>query len=222
MQGQLERALPFVAAWGVWVVVVLLALVGLGIWRLGRARNFLVPATWAGRFCSLGLLGLAALLAVALCGLLGPMRPMLAQVRSLEGWVGHPAPDLAFRRVADDTPLRLSDFRGKVVVLNLWATWCPPCRRELPGIDRLQRTYRARGLVVVTLSNEERERLLRFSAGHPLTTLNVYASRLDWLDVPGRPLSLILSRDGVVRECMIGGRGYSEFETRIGKYLRPA
>src|SRR5207247_9847004 len=129
--------------------------------------------------------------------------------------------DLACRRVADDTPLRLSDFRGKVVVLNLWATWCPPCRRELPGIDRLQRMYRARGLVVVTLSNEERERLLRFSAGHPLTTLNVYASRLDWLDVPGRLLILIFSRDGVVGDCIIGGRVYAEFDWRVGNDLGP-
>jgi len=119
----------------------------------------------------------------------------------------------------DGNEWTLRALRGKVVLVNLWATWCPPCRKELPEIDRLQKAYADRGLVVVTLSDEERARLLKFSAEHPLTTLNVYASELGWLNVGGRPLSMVIDRGGVVRECIIGGRSYAEFEAKVAKYL---
>lgn len=217
--GPIERALPIIAAWGTWILAGLLAAALLAVWRFGHGRRFLIPARWPARLGSGALLALAVVFAGALVGLLGPLRPMLDQVRSIRGTLGRPAADLAFRQVADDTPRRLSELRGKVVLVNLWATWCPPCRKELPAIDRLHRSYSERGLVVVTLSNEERGRLLKFAADHPLTTLNVYASRLEWLDVEGRPVSVVIDRRGVVRECMIGGRSYAELEQKIRKYL---
>ena len=49
-------------------------------------------------------------------------------------------------------PLALSDLRGKTVFLNFWATWCEPCLEEMPAMERLAQTYRARGLVVLALS----------------------------------------------------------------------
>ncbi|HEY6866762.1 MAG TPA: hypothetical protein VI792_05860, partial [Candidatus Eisenbacteria bacterium] len=62
---------------------------------------------------------------------------------------------------------------------------------------------------------EERDHLRTFAARHPLGTLNVYAPRIDWLDVPGRPISLVIDRDGVVRDCFIGARSYAEFERAV-------
>ena len=216
---QIERALPFIANYGVWSLAGLIALAALGIWRLGRGRPHRIPARWPGRVGA-GLLLLATgLFGGGIYGLLGPMRPLLDQVRYITGVVGQPARELEFLQVADDAPRSLSEFAGKVVLVNLWATWCPPCRKELPDIDRLQRAYADHGLVVVTLSNEERGKLLAFAAQHPLHTLNVYASQLGWVDVPGRPLSLLIDRRGVVRECLIGQRGYSEFEGMVKKYL---
>jgi peroxiredoxin len=62
-------------------------------------------------------------------------------------------PAAAFSVAAPDgTSLALGDFKGKVVLLNFWATWCEPCLEEMPALERLARTYRARGLVVVALS----------------------------------------------------------------------
>jgi peroxiredoxin len=55
-------------------------------------------------------------------------------------------------RTPDDRQLRLSDFKGKVVFLNFWATWCEPCREEMPSMERLHRAYRDRGLVVLAIS----------------------------------------------------------------------
>jgi thiol-disulfide isomerase/thioredoxin len=219
MQGVLEQALPFVAAWGVWVLVAVLAASVLAIGWLGRGSRLLIPARWPGRIAALGFLGLATLSGVGLFGITGPLRPMMDQVRSIQRSVGRPAGEVAFRGVTDDSPGTLGGLRGKVVLVNLWATWCPPCRKELPDIDRLQRTYADRGLVVVTLSNEERERLRKFAAEHPLGTLNVYATELGWLDVDGRPLSVLIDRDGIVREYMIGDRTFAEFEATVTRYL---
>jgi len=219
MELQPERALPIVAAWGGWILAALLAAALLVVWRLGRGRLFLIPARWPGRIASAGSIGVAALSAVGVFCLMGPMRPMMDQVRSIEGTVGRPAGDVDFRLVSDQTPRRLSELRGKVVLLNLWATWCLPCHRELPGINQLQRDCADRGLVVVTLSNEERDPLLRFAVRHPFTTLNVYASRLGWLDVPGRPLTMVIDRNGVVRECIIGARSYAELREMVERYL---
>ena len=52
----------------------------------------------------------------------------------------------------DGGSVKLSDFRGKVVFLNFWATWCPPCKEEMPAMERLYRKYKAQGLVVLAIS----------------------------------------------------------------------
>ncbi len=52
-------------------------------------------------------------------------------------------------------PVKLSDFKGKVVILNFWATWCPPCRKEIPALIRLQTKYKDKGLVVVAISLDQ-------------------------------------------------------------------
>jgi peroxiredoxin len=54
----------------------------------------------------------------------------------------------------DNRPLSLSDFKGKVVFLNFWATWCKPCEAEMPGMERLYRKYRGQGLVVLAVSED--------------------------------------------------------------------
>lgn len=61
------------------------------------------------------------------------------------------APELALRTLAGE-PVRLSDLRGKVVLLNFWATWCIPCRTEMPAIEALYQRYRAQGLEVLAVN----------------------------------------------------------------------
>ena len=63
------------------------------------------------------------------------------------------APDFQIR-TPDDRTLRLGDLRGKVVFLNFWATWCEPCREEMPSMERLHQTYKDRGLVVLAVSTD--------------------------------------------------------------------
>src|SRR5689334_866360 len=74
--------------------------------------------------------------------------------------VGDKAPD--FKIQADNgRKYTQADFGGKLLVLNFWATWCPPCREELPSLDALQRTLGPKGLVVLAVSVDKDEKLYR-------------------------------------------------------------
>ena len=75
-----------------------------------------------------------------------------------------PAPPVELSRLNGET-FRLADYRGKVVVLNFWATWCPPCRVELPQLAEIHRTYQERGVEVIGISMDEAglEHVLEFS-----------------------------------------------------------
>ncbi len=70
------------------------------------------------------------------------------------------APNWSLKNL-DGKTVRLSDFRGKVVVLDFWTTWCPPCRQEIPGLIELQKKYGTNGLVVIGVSLDEEPRMVK-------------------------------------------------------------
>ena len=221
----IDRMIPLLATWGVWIAGGLLTAALLGLWRLGRGGRRLVPAvgsrpkSWPRRL-GMGVLVLTALtLGGVLFLLLGPMAPSLAEARRLGAGVGQPAPDFVFHEVGSGAPRKLSELRGKVVLVNVWATWCPPCRKELHDLDRLQETYADRDLVVLTVSTEERDLLQKFAAEHPLRTLNAYSPWLGWYDAPGRPITFVIDRQGTLRDYMTGGHPYEEFAAAVRPYL---
>jgi len=72
----------------------------------------------------------------------------------LEATEGQTAPDFAFSLVSNQETRRLSDYKGNLVLVNVWATWCMPCVAELPDLDKLQVKYKDKGLVVINLSDE--------------------------------------------------------------------
>jgi cytochrome c biogenesis protein CcmG/thiol:disulfide interchange protein DsbE len=82
----------------------------------------------------------------------GPRRPdVVAGPSSLAG-----APAVSFDVVrADGSPDSLARYRGKVVLINLWASWCPPCREEMPALEKLYRTHEAQGFVVLGIDQGE-------------------------------------------------------------------
>ena len=104
---------------------------------MSRARKVLVSAVFA-------VLVLALFAALAY----GLANRSSATGRSGETRVGKPAPEFAMR-LLDGGELRLSDYEGVPLVINFWASWCPPCRQESPGFERLWRRYRDSGIQFV-------------------------------------------------------------------------
>lgn len=103
----------------------------------------------------------------------------------------------------DGSVVRLSDLRGKVVVLDFWATWCEPCRKALPVVSRLHREWSSKGVVVLGIDDEPASVVRAFAARHGLgyPTLIDRGRRIHNLfGVEGIPAAIVIGRDGALVE----------------------
>lgn len=216
-----QKILNAVALWGPWALGVLMAISTVGIWRYCRQNRSLPRKTLLWRVAVKGWWSGALILSVVGLFLLKVQcAPLIDTLVTLQAAKGERVPDISFRRVGDDTLQHLHEFEGKVVVLNLWATWCPPCRKEMPTLDRLQASYKDDGLVVITLSDEPRERLQEYFERHPVELLNGYTSSFEWLKIEAfRPITLIIDRNGILRQHVFGELSYEDFELNIRPHL---
>jgi len=116
---------------------------------------------------------------------------------------------------------RLADLRGSVVVVNYWATWCPPCRKEMPDLSRLADAYRDKGVVVLTISSEEPDILRKYLTKYPQSTMTARftsdspATAIQRMAYAGRPTTIVLDREGRARRMLIGGRTYDDFDAAV-------
>ena len=113
-----------------------------------------------------------------------------------------PAPPLVFPTAAG-TPLALADLKGKVVLVDVWASWCPPCKAAFPHYDALYTEYRARGFEVYAINVDERRADAdRFLAGRTFTIPVVFDPKgvaPEQLRLRGMPTSYLVDRRGVIR-----------------------
>jgi thiol-disulfide isomerase/thioredoxin len=129
------------------------------------------------------------------------LAPSPAQAFNFVPSEAKPAPELSFLD-GEGNEVSLEDFRGKVVILNLWATWCAPCRKEMPSLDRLQAALGEDGLQVLPLSLDRGEvgQVETFYDEVGLTTLPIYrdpkAAAGRALGAYGLPTTIVLDREG--------------------------
>jgi thiol-disulfide isomerase/thioredoxin len=121
--------------------------------------------------------------------------------------------------------VRLADYRGKVIVLDFWATWCGPCRLEIPGFVELQEKYRSRGLEVVGISVDDPiEALPPFAREFNMNyKVLVGRDRHDVFDafgpIMGFPTTLLIGRNGKICRREIGLTTKEDFEREIKSLL---
>jgi cytochrome c-type biogenesis protein len=135
-----------------------------------------------------------------------------------------PAPDVQFTKL-DGGAFHLKDLRGRVVLLNFWATWCIPCRSEIPSLSAMQKDFEARGLSVVGVSYDDTADLIqRFQKDIPQSYQIVLGGREVGADLPASPLptTYIIDRQGRIRDTMIGERSRDVFESAIRPLLDEA
>ena len=120
-----------------------------------------------------------------------------------------PATDAPFT-LADGAQLTLTDFRGRGVVLNLWATWCAPCVREMPSLDRLQAAVAEHGIDVVAVSSDRggAHAVDVFMQTHKLTNLKIYLDPAGKftrsIEGRGLPRTYIIDSQGKVAASLVG------------------
>lgn len=128
---------------------------------------------------------------------------------------GQPAPAFTGAPLGAGTPLKLEDFRGRVVYLDFWASWCGPCRRSLPWMEQLRGEFGSAGFEVVAVNVDETPAdalrfLRRFQVSYPIVG-DARGAIAALYDVRDMPSSYLIDRDGVVREVH---RGFSRSDAR--------
>ncbi|MCL4540560.1 MAG: TlpA family protein disulfide reductase [Bacteroidetes bacterium] len=120
----------------------------------------------------------------------------------------------------------LSDLRGKTVLINFWATWCGPCKAELPDIEAISKEYASKGLVVIGVSEDEGNNLVstvsKFATQQGLT-YQIVIDDNSIADAYGNinaiPTSFLVGKDGKIVKQWVGEKDRAFFESVVKKYL---
>jgi len=137
-------------------------------------------------------------------------------------YLGSVAPEFSEKDIYGRQIITLSSYRGKVVMLNFWATWCPPCREEIPALEALQKAYKDKLIIIgasVFSSNSATELFYwEYKINYPI----IYGS----YDLMGRygkvaavPTTFIISKDGKIAARAIGSRTEAEYERMLEPLL---
>jgi peroxiredoxin len=126
---------------------------------------------------------------------------------------GVPAPDFTLPGL-DGQMVRLADYRGKVVLLNIWATWCPPCVDEMPSMEKLYQTLKTEGFEILAVSMDESgaQTVRPFMEKHQLNfpaLTDTEGAIKSLYQTTGVPESFIIDKDGVIVEKVIGPRDWA-------------
>jgi len=127
-------------------------------------------------------------------------------------------------------PVNLSDYVGKVIILDFWATWCPPCVQEIPHFNALAKEYGEKGLVVlgVSVDRDGKEAVDKFKTKTPVNytialvdsdTYGKYQSYLPPSEQGGIPFTFVIDRKGIIRHHFVGYRDKDVFIEAIAPLL---
>lgn len=138
---------------------------------------------------------------------------------------GKSAPDFELQDVATGKPVRLADYKGKAVLLNFWATWCPPCKIEIPWFVDLQKQYGSEGLVIlgVAMDDASQQEIAKFAQdmgiNYPIL-LGTEKVGNAYGGVEALPTSFYIGRDGKIVTRSFGLHSHSDVEESIKAALK--
>ncbi len=153
----------------------------------------------------------------------GPLPPNYTQVSD----VSHPlAPDFTLPTTTGKK-IKLSDYRGKIVILDFWATWCPPCRRGIPDLISLKKEYGSKGLEIIGISVDEFTRNTKYRVvpfmkqigiNYPVAYGNMQVIR-SFGGIESIPTTFVINKKGEIIASFVGLRPKSVYENLIKKEL---
>lgn len=136
--------------------------------------------------------------------------------------VGSPAPDFELKNLVGND-VTLADYRGNVVVVNFWATWCPPCRAEMPGIQAVYDTYKDQGMIVLAVNAQEDQDTIQsfvMETGFTFPILpDPYGQAIRAYGVRSFPATFVIDREGRIDTIHQGQITPDELETMVRPLL---
>ena len=164
----------------------------------------------SGRFAALMMIGLG-LISIGIMFFMVLSDPLAAASQDFSTVpveVNFPAPDLALQDLAGKN-VSLANYRGNVVLVNLWATWCPPCKEEMPTLKTFYEKYKDNGFVLIAVNQEEPREIVALFVDEFKLKFPVWLD-LDYLaqrefNTMNLPSSYVIDRKGTVRLMWVGG-----------------
>jgi thiol-disulfide isomerase/thioredoxin len=138
-----------------------------------------------------------------------------ASRHSLKHLIGEQAPDIEYPGSEAGTSQRLSQKRGRVILLNFWASWCTPCLEEMPSLKMLENHFSEKGflLLAFNLGESPNVKAKLSETSYPRNLIfQVRAENLRPYESESLPLSVLIDRDGRVRKIYEGGRDWADIE----------
>ena len=137
--------------------------------------------------------------------------------------IGRLAPDFTLVDL-EGNQVSLSDFRGKTVFVNFWASWCPPCRAEMPEIEAVYQEYKDRGVVVIGVDIRETEDVVRQfveQGGYSwIFILDATGAVSNDYRITAIPTSFFIDKDGIIQVVAIGAMTKRAMETKLAEAMR--
>ncbi len=193
-----------------WFRLAIFAYFGYQLFSMGRTmkkRGYIVPRQkkeWTALFSDVLFIGLSIfLLFIIRNNYEKPMDAVMA-------FKDQSLPEIEYRDARTNNITTLTQ-KG-TIILNIWATWCPPCRKEMPDLEKIQLNYAAASVKIVALSDEDEGTVKAFLDKHPYRfTIGTFTKMNELLNsIQTRPVSILLI-DGRVKDIVIGARGESFF-----------
>jgi peroxiredoxin len=125
------------------------------------------------------------------------------------------APDFTLKG-EDGNTYRLKDYRGKIVILNFWATWCPPCREEMPSMERAWHQIKDKGIVILAINvGEDADTIFEFTGQYPMTfplPMDIDGEVVRQYPIRGLPTTYIIDSAGMATHRAVGSREWDASE----------